>query len=140
MRKHFTFIFLLACFGTSQGREPFHGPDLSGEYVCKGDDSHEGGYSATATLELIPSQSTGKHGAYAFKLNVPGYGSYPGHAASDGTHAAIYFAHTDASTKDYGTGIASFKKNKQGKWTFKKYYYEPEFKGGNFGFESCTQK
>jgi hypothetical protein len=27
-----------------------------------------------------------------------------------------------------------------GKWTFKKYYYEPEFKAGNFGMEDCTQR
>lgn len=47
---------------------------------------------------------------------------------------------TDPAPKDYGTGIASFAKNKNGKWTFTKYCYEPEFKGGNFGTETCFQR
>lgn len=71
---------------------------------------------------------------------MPGYGSYPGHAAAKGSEMAIYFALTDASTKDFGTGIASFKKTNGGKWSFKKYYYESEFKGGNHGIEECLQR
>ena len=27
-----------------------------------------------------------------------------------------------------------------GKWSFSKYYYEPEFKGGNYGTETCRQR
>jgi len=132
-------LFLLACAG-AYAKPAFSGPDLSGVYACEGDDAHEGKYSATVTLTLIPEQSVGNHGAYAFKMEVPGYGAYPGHAAAEGTKAAIYFANTDPATKDFGTGIASFKKNSKGKWSFKKYYYEPEFKGGNYGFEVCTQQ
>ena len=119
---------------------PFTGPNLSGVYDCTGQDAHEGPYTATATLKLVPSQSTGPFGAYLFTLDVPGYGSYPGHASVRGTQAAIYFALTDQSTKDYGTGIASFKKNARDKWTFTKHYFEPEFKGGNFGDERCVQR
>jgi hypothetical protein len=130
---------LLAGWAGAHARQAFKGPDLSGVYACQGDDSHEGNYTATATLALVPQQSVGQHGAYTFKLEVPGYGAYPGHAAAHGTQAAIYFANTDPATKDFGTGIASFKRNGKGQWTFKKYYYEPEFKGGNFGFELCTQ-
>jgi len=118
----------------------FTGPDLSGVYDCQGQDHHEGPYTATATLELVPAQSTGPFGAYRFTLDVPGYGSYPGHASVRGTQAAIYFALTDQSTKDYGTGIAQFRKNAKGKWTFDKHYFEPEFKGGNFGDERCVQR
>jgi hypothetical protein len=134
---------LLAALGghaLAKPQQVFTGPDLSGTYSCSGDDAQEGPYTATATLELIPSQSVGAHGAYTFKLEVPGYGAYPGHAATQGTTAAIYFANTDPSTKDYGTGLATFKMNGKGKWVFRKYYYEPEFKGGNHGFERCTQK
>ena len=40
----------------------------------------------------------------------------------------------------FGTGIANFSKNKAGKWSFKKFYYEPEFKGGNFGIETCAAR
>lgn len=118
----------------------FTGPDYSGTYDCKGQDSHEGPYDGTVTLALIPAQSTGTQGAYSFKLDVPGYGSYPGHAAAQGHHMGIFFALTDPSTKDFGTGIATFKKNAKGKWTFNKFYYEPEFKGGNHGTETCVQR
>lgn len=118
----------------------FAGPDYSGTYDCKGQDSHEGPYDGRVTLALIPAQSTGTQGAYSFKLDVPGYGSYPGHAAAQGSHMGIFFALTDPSTKDFGTGIATFEKNAKGKWTFRKFYYEPEFKGGNHGTEECVQR
>lgn len=118
----------------------FTGPDLSGVYDCTGQDHHEGPYTATATLQLVPAQSTGRFGAYRFTLDVPGYGSYPGHASARDTQVAIYFALTDQSTKDFGTGIAQFKKNAKGKWAFDKHYFEPEFKGGNFGDEHCVQR
>lgn len=117
----------------------FRGPDLSGVYNCKGVDAHEGEYTGTVTLELVREQSTGSYGAYRFKLEVPGYGTYPGQAAANGTQMGIHFALTDQSTKDYGTGIANFTK-KQGKWSFRKFYYEPEFKGGNYGTEECVQR
>ncbi|WP_052177691.1 hypothetical protein [Methylotenera sp. G11] len=124
----------------ASAKPAFTGQDLSGIYDCTGDDSHEGKYSGTVTMELVPSQSTGQYGAYKFKLEVPGYGAYLGQAAANSTHAAMHFTLADQNTKDYGTGIASFKKNKTGKWSFSKYYYEPEFKGGNYGTEQCTQR
>ena len=139
MKLKFAALCLLSALGFAYAKPNYSGPDLSGAYSCEGDDAHEGKYTAKATLHLIPEQSVGQNGAYAFNLDVPGYGSYPGHAATQGTTAAIYFASTDPSTKDFGTGIATFKKNSKGKWTFKKFYYEPEFKGGNYGFETCTQ-
>lgn len=136
-------IAILACLSAAatiaNAAPAFSGPDLSGVYDCKGMDAHEGPYTGTVTLELVREQSTGSYGAYRFKLEVPGYGSYPGQAAANGTQMGIHFALTDQSTKDYGTGIATFAK-KQGKWTFKKFYYEPEFKGGNYGTEECVQR
>lgn len=119
---------------------PFKGPDLSGVYDCQGDDSHEGKYSGTVTIAINKGQSTGDYAGYSFKLEVPGYGTYLGQAASRGLHMGIHFALTDPAPKDYGTGIATFRKGKKGKWTFEKYYYEPEFKGGNYGIESCVQR
>lgn len=127
----------------SRPRAAFTGPDFSGVYDCKGEDDHEGPYTGTVTLERVASQSIGGHGAYRFLLDVPGYGRYPGHAAAHGMQMAIHFALTDPGTKDYGTGIATFRKVKAaggGKWSFRKYYYEPEFKGGNCGFEDCVQR
>jgi len=52
----------------------------------------------------------------------------------------MHFALTDQKTRDFGTGIATIRKNKQGKLSFHKYYYEPEFKGGNYGFEDCVRR
>lgn len=126
--------------GAAHAKPAFTGPDFSGVYDCKGDDSHEGPYTGTVTLSLVPAQSTGPHGAYSFKLEVPGYGAYLGQAAARGRQMAVHFALTDPSTQDYGTGIASFARNKAGQWTFRKYYYEPAFKGGNFGTESCVRR
>ena len=131
---------LLAAATTAQAApQPFTGPDYSGRYQCKGQDDHEGLYTGTVTLALVREQSSGRHGAYRFELEVPGYGRYPGQAASAGAQMAIHFALTDPSTKDYGTGIAQFSKMRDGHWQFRKWYYEPEFKGGNFGSETCTQ-
>lgn len=140
MKTSLAATFLLALAGFAHAAPAFTGPDFSGVYACEGDDAHEGKYSATATLQLVATQSRGDNGAYTFKLEVPGYGAYPGHAATQGHNAAIYFANADPITKDFGTGIATFQKNGKGKWTFKKYYYEPEFKGGNHGYEVCTQR
>ena len=120
--------------------EPFTGEDYSGVYDCKGLDSHEGPYDGVVTMTLNPAQSTGEYGAYEFKLEVPGYGVYPGHAATRGNLAAMHFALTDPATKDFGTGIAVFSTNDQGRLSFHKFYYEPEFKGGNYGMEDCTRR
>jgi hypothetical protein len=116
----------------------FTGQDYSGVYDCTGNDSHEGPYKGTVTMALNREQSTGNYGAYQFKLEVPGFGIYLGQAAAEGDKLAMHFALTDPGTKDYGTGIATMKKDKSGRWSFHKYYYEPEFKGGNYGMEDCV--
>lgn len=129
----------LAC-GSACAQPAFTGPDYSGVYACSGDDSREGRYTGTVTLELVREQSRGEYGAYAFRLEVPGFGAYPGEAAAHGSAMAVHFANTDPAASDFGTGIATFGKNAAGKWTFNKYYYEPQYKGGNHGVESCTQQ
>jgi hypothetical protein len=116
------------------------GQNFSGEYACTGDDAHEGPYNGTVTLKLMPEQSTAEYSAYSFKLQVPKYGTYVGEAAAIGNNIAMHFALTDPAPRDFGTGVAIMEKNKQGKWSFHKYYYEPEFKGGNYGFENCVMK
>jgi hypothetical protein len=119
---------------------PFTGQDYSGVYQCTGDDAHEGKYTGTVTMTLKPEHSRGRYASYDFKLEVPGYGTYLGHAAANGNHVAMHFALQDQSTRDYGTGVATIKKNKQGKLSFHKFYFEPEFKGGNTGTEDCTKE
>lgn len=131
---------MLSATSIANAKPAFTGEDFSGVYNCTGDDSHEGKYTGTVTLELVTSQSLKQYGAYKFKLEVPEYGTYLGQAAANGTNVAMHFALTYQSTKDYGTGIANFKKNKAGKWSFSKFYFEPEFKGGNYGTEECTHR
>jgi len=140
MKKMAVLVALLAASGIVNAKQAFTGPDYSGVYQCKGVDAHEGAYTGTVTIKQVPGQSVGNHGAYTFKLEVPGFGAYLGHAVSEDDKLAIYFALQNQSTKDYGTGIATIKKAKNGKWTFSKFYYEPEYKGGNTGSEECTQK
>jgi hypothetical protein len=38
-------------------KRPFSGNDFSGVYECKGNDSHEGPYTSTVTLQLVKEQS-----------------------------------------------------------------------------------
>lgn len=134
----FTAAMMLAA--ATQAQPAFTSTDYSGVYACTGNDAHEGKYTGTVTLMLNKAQSTGQYGAYDFKLEVPGFGVYPGEAAAEGDKLAIHFALNQPGSQDHGTGIATVKKNKQGKLVFRKYYYEPEYKGGNFGTEECVKQ
>lgn len=132
-------LAVLAAVPASAKQRAYAGPDYSGVYDCTGDDSHEGKYAGVVTLKLVREQSTGPYGAYSFTLEVPGFGTYSGQAAARGRQMGIHFALADQAAKDYGTGIAEFS-HKGGKWSFRKYYYEPEYKGGNFGTEHCVKR
>ncbi len=124
---------------TTLSTRPFKGADYSGVYDCTGDDGHEGKYTATVTLTLQPKHSRDAHGAYALKMEVPGYGIYLGHVVSMGKMLAIHFALTDPATRDFGTGLATISTSR-GRLRFQKYYYQPEFKGGNHGLEDCVRR
>lgn len=131
---------VLAFFTINSHAEKAAYQDYSGVYSCNGDDAHEGKYTGTVTMKLKPEHSRASYASYDFKLEVPGYGTYLGHAAANGSHVAMHFALTDKTTKDYGTGIAEMKKNKKGQLHFHKFYFEPEFKGGNTGLEDCVRQ
>lgn len=133
-------LSLLLISSLAQAKPEFSGQDFSGIYQCTGDDAHEGKYTGKVTLKIKPEHSSGQYASYDFKLEVPAYGVYLGHAAANGNHVAMHFALQNPSTKDYGTGVAEFRKNKQGLWSFHKFYFEPEFKGGNSGIEDCVRK
>lgn len=113
--------------------------DLSGVYDCQGQDSQEGPYTATVTLSAVPAHSVGRQRAYDFRMEVPGYGTYLGQAVGAGAQLAIHFALTDPATRDFGTGLAQLFQ-RQGRPGFRKFYYEPEFKGGNHGTEECLRR
>lgn len=138
--KRFALLVALALPLSVHAGEPFTGNDYSGIYDCVGNDAKEGEYTGTVTLKLNRAQSSGAYGAYDYKLVVADYGTYHGQAVSLGKTLAIHFALTDSMSKDYGTGIATMAKNKKGKQIFRKFYYEPEFKGGNNGFEDCVKR
>lgn len=112
--------------------------NYSGVYQCSGEDAKEGHYTGTVTLLRKPAHSHGAYASYDFKLEVPGYGTYLGHAAGNGPHLAMHFGLKNSN--DYGTGVAEFKRNVQGQLSFHKFYYEPEFKGGNTGIEDCVKQ
>jgi len=118
----------------------FSGPDFTGVYACTGHDMHEGEYKGKVTLKLKKEHSQAQYGSYDFLLEVPGFGKYPGHMAANGLNAAMYFSLENQSTHDFGTGISQFTKNAKGQWQFHKFYFEPQFKGGNSGFEDCVKQ
>jgi hypothetical protein len=140
MKKLIWMILACSVMNYAQAKTIYTGEDLSGVYDCTGDDAKEGKYKATATLNLKPEQSTGIYASYDFKLSVQGFGVYLGEAVAQGDNVAMHFGLNELNTKDIGTGIAKFKRNSQGKQTFHKFYYEPEYKGGNYGFEDCVQR
>lgn len=140
MKKTLFMLAILLGANAAFAATAFTGQDYSGVYDCTGNDAHEGPYTGTVTMTLDRKQSRGNYGAYQFKLEVPGYGTYLGEAAADGDRIAMHFALQDQATKDYGTGIATIKRDKRGRLGFRKYYYEPEFKGGNYGTEDCTRR
>ncbi len=137
-------IVLLFLANISLANNPFVF-DFSGVYDCKGKDAHEGNYTGVVTMKKQVEHDVESYSSYDFKLTVPGYGTYQGHAAAQGSFVAVHFALPMADglyggkEQDYGTGIARFTKMK-GKWQFKKFYYEPEYKGGNTGIETCIQR
>ncbi|MFJ2428848.1 hypothetical protein [Pseudomonas sp. P1.31] len=118
---------------------PFTGTDYSGTYACTGMDSHIGEFKGTVDMQLNAGQSTGEYGAYAFTLTLADKSLYNGFAAAQATSLAIYFAHTDPALKDFGVGIAKMSTSSDGKASFTKYYYGPEYEGGGHGMENCVK-
>ncbi|MBM6445074.1 hypothetical protein ACX3YC_00495 [Pseudomonas mohnii] len=118
---------------------PFTGTDYSGHYVCTGKDSHIGDYEGVVDLKLNPEQSTGEYGAYNFTLTLADNARYNGFAAAHLNSLAIYFAYTDPAPKDYGVGIAKVVSTPEGKVSFTKYYYAPQYQGGGHGMETCVK-
>lgn len=116
-----------------------NGADLSGIYDCTGVDAHDGAFKATVTLTRDPKHSKGNLAGYRYRMDVEGFGAYPGSAAADGDRLAITFANEDVAKKDYGTAIARVTRAKGGV-TIEKYYYQPEYHGGNHGTETCVRR
>jgi len=137
-------LALLLAANTTFANNPFL-LDFSGVYDCEGKDAHEGAYTGVVTMKKQAKHEMAVYSSYDFQLVVPGYGTYQGHAVAQGHFVAVHFALPMANgvyggkEQDYGTGIAEFKLVNE-KWQFKKFYYEPDYKGGNTGLETCTQR
>ena len=150
MIKCVCFLALLSLFfGQSTYANTTDALNLAGTYHCSGYDARDGGYqNATVTLTLNAEQSdfTANYGAYGFTLTLEDGARYVGEAAASGNSLAIYFENTASTTigrSDHGIGIAvvTHDKNIEGKATtiFHKFYYEPKYKGGNNGTETCVK-
>lgn len=147
--KQYGFILLMCSLAAvaqaESAKNQFFIFDYSGVYDCKGNDAHEGAYTGTVKMKRIPEHQLGRYQSYEFTLQVPDYGTYQGHAVAQGSFVAVHFALPMQAGKyggkhqDFGTGIAQFSKAKD-RWTFKKFYYEPLYKGGNTGTETCVQR
>lgn len=140
MKKLTAAALLLATSAAFAEPIAFTGNDFSGTYDCTGDDQHDGKFTGAITLALVPAQSTAENGSYSIKFEATGFGSYTGYAAAHGNDMALYFANTDASKKDFGNSIVMLRKNKNDKWQFESFYYEPEYFGGNYGTEFCVMR
>ena len=130
----FTLLALMACQVQSKIE------DYSGHYNCTGKDAHEGHYTGTVKMVRQPQYSQPNQASYSFSLDVPGYGLYLGYAIVRHNQAAIYFGLPGQKNQDYGVGIAEFSHDSSGHVQFDKFYYEPEFKGGNTGSEHCIRQ
>lgn len=113
--------------------------DLSGQYDCVGQDLHEGEFKGSVTIQIQPDYSNQQYQSYSFELSVPDFGVYRGFAAGEGMDVGIYFALEAKANEDYGVATAKFFINKDGNMAFKKFYYEPNYKGGNTGTEECVR-
>ena len=140
MKKFVVAALMLTSHITFAAPTVFTGTDFSGTYDCSGSDQHDGNFSGAITLELVRAQSTGRYGSYTVKFEATGFGSYLGHAAARDNNMALYFANTDASKKDFGNSIVTLRKNRNDKWQFESFYYEPEYYGGNYGTELCVMR
>lgn len=149
---HKIIIFVLLCLiglaiaiGQMQHNDQMVRHDFTGEYLCDGVDGSEGAYTGKVTMMHLPQHESKGYSSYQFTLTVPDYGTYQGHAVAKGNDVAIHFALPTqegvygGKDQDFGTGLAKFKQT-DGKWSFEKFYYEPYYKGGNTGLETCTQQ
>lgn len=134
--KFFQILFFMLLVG---GLKTLHAQDLSGKYDCIGQDLHEGEFNGMVTIQIQPDYSNEQYQSYSFELSVPDFGVYLGFMAAEGMSAGIYFALEDETTQDYGVATAKFFVNDNGELAFKKFYYEPNYKGGNTGIEECVR-
>lgn len=138
MKKFVVLIAMLGLAGVAEARPAFTGQNYSGIYSCKGTNEQIGDYEVTVTLKLNRTSSYGTFGAYHYEVETVNSLTYIGQAVADGNRLALSFQLTEGHVTERSTGIATIKKNAQGRWSFRKLYYEPDDSGGNYGSEYCV--
>ena len=130
---------ILAVTSVANAAKPtFSGNNYSGVYSCNGANDDVGDYEVTVTLRFNRASSYGKFGAYQYQTETVNSTIYNGQAVANGNQLAISFDFTDKRSVEHSVGTAIMKKTAQGLWSFRKYYYEPDDNGGNYGNEYCV--
>ncbi len=136
MKRIVLLAAMLAVTGTVQAKPAFTGNNYSGVYNCKGANDQVGDYEVTVTLRLNRASSYGKFGAYEYQTETVNSTVYRGLAAARGNQISISFEFNDRGVVEHSIGVATMQKTR-GLWNFRKYYYEPDANGGNYGNEYC---
>jgi hypothetical protein len=122
--------------------DPFNGQDLSGNYMCRGEDHQDGKFSGTLTLKLDQPNSHNKDAGYSMVFSAENDNPlYIGYATTHNDSAmALYFKNINSNkANDFGVASIEIKSNKDNTW-LKETYYQPSYKGGNYGTKFCTKK
>lgn len=140
MKKIALTIAMLALAGAAQaaGKPAFTGQNYSGVYDCNGSNDKVGDYEVTVSLKINRVSSYAKFGAYTYEVTTVNSTTYIGQAIANGNMLALSFPLKSGLNADHSIGIAKIVKNKQGHWSFRKYYYEEDNSGGNYGSEYCV--
>ncbi len=140
MKKILLLTLLLSFAQLAQAKSTFTGVNYSGDYDCKGLNDQVGDYDVKVRLRLNKYSSHGTFGAYSYEVETVNSVVYTGQAAADGNRIALSFNLTESRGVEHSTGIATMKKNDQGRWTFKRLYYEGDDNAGIYGTETCVMK
>ena len=140
MKKLVWMMTMLTFAGLAQAKPAFTGQNFSGIYACRGVNEQVGNYEVTVTLKLNRVSSYGNFGAYLYEVETVNSVVYSGQAVADGNRLALSFQLTDSHNAEHSTGIATMKRNDEGRWSFRKLYYEPDDSGGNYGSEYCVMQ
>ena len=132
------FIFALASTAYAAPKPAFKGQNYSGVYDCKGSNDKVGEYEVTISLKINRVSSYAKYGAYTYEMTTVNGATYIGQGIADGNMLALSFPLKSGLNVDHSIGIAKIVKNKQGRWSFRKHYYEEDNSGGNYGSEYCA--
>lgn len=127
-------------FKLANADEQFSGPNFSGVYSCKGQNSKVGEYEVVATLKLNKISSHGGYGVYDFNTETENALVYKGQAIANGYKLAMTFNLSDSRNAEYSTGLADVQKISNTRWAYKNHYYEPSENGGDYGSEYCVMQ